>query len=974
MRSEQNRSIISRPLATALIVMASGLACSAATAAPVSKSKAKSDTLQGLQVRGQKAAAVKIDDLRGSSSFGSVTDSRGIETKYLFRNQLIVRSDNWDAVASRLGSIPGVVLGDEIGNHGDFRVISTPDVATAFKVQRALQGAEGVISAEVDSSIADTNRLDRLFAASSKRRAHAPLTGSYSHAQDAKGVIAIDDGSATQSIPSAQWHFVNDGSAAPVPGDWADHDNNIEESIYSGELLSGAGVNIGISSFINNVHLDTNHTKLVNPGVRTGGYRHDLSMIADLILTPDDPYLTRYAGVLAAERSALSPTPVASEIQGVAPGAGVATMFRGPTPLYESQAYEWMSQSIGIKVHQLTTEYDTPGAGYNESQLSEFVTDSFRNSYVFGRRGRGTINIFGTGVGFNLLPDPYSGAFGGSSHPWDGVATFQNSVAVSVTNGYGGVGPLYVGGQTHQYPIVNDRNALIINSVSEDGNVDSLGAVGPAIFASVYAGSTNEFWSTNQAVSGRGLLTIGENETASILMPSPAVGADIGSAGMSGSVVAGGIVALMLEANPTLLVRDIQHIFFQSIQESTKAPDKKWPHFEATRVYYFPDAPPTSPAFLRRSFWQANNGFYNNPNAVPPVINQTVRHSDQYGFGIVDAELAIQKAKTWSRLPQLVLLDSGLQGEVGQDGIGDPEDPRVPVAIADAIFGTPSVAPDISGIDGAVNMIPNTDLQQIRFCVRDNIRIESIVVELTISGEGSNDLYMTLTSPTGSRTILSLPTTLNTLSGQSTDALDDDELDLPFSSGDVNGTTYAYYQHPFLTYKHWGELSGGSWALDFADYGPDEANPVGVEPGDPAAMPPEPGGDMVVSLGEIGIPGSTVRGEKVVEAFRIKIYGTETGSDIFFGCDPAATSCPGDLNGDGFIDTADLILFLDWFQTGDVRSDVNQDGDLDFADLIFYRGIFVPGMCSTNQNGFVGGRPRPGANNPSDTNPPIRPI
>ncbi len=63
-------------------------------------------------------------------------------------------------------------------------------------------------------------------------------------------------------------------------------------------------------------------------------------------------------------------------------------------------------------------------------------------------------------------------------------------------------------------------------------------------------------------------------------------------------------------------------------------------------------------------------------------------------------------------------------------------------------------------------------------------------------------------------------------------------MDEPFNSGETNGTAYAYYQHPFLTHKHWGELSGGQWSISIDDYGVDEMNPEGAEPGDPMAMPP----------------------------------------------------------------------------------------------------------------------------------------
>ncbi len=132
---------------------------------------------------------------------------------------------------------------------------------------------------------------------------------------------------------------------------------------------------------------------------------------------------------------------------------------------------------------------------------------------------------------------------------------------------------------------------------------------------------------------------------------------------------------------------------------------------------------------------------------------------------------------------------------------------------------------------------------------------------------------------------------------------------------------------------------------------------------------------MEITLGDIGVPGSTIRSEKTVTAFRVRIYGTDISADPFFGCNPGETSCPGDLNADGMVDTADLLLFIQWYQLGDFRADMNFDGTIDFGDIIAFRGIFTPGPCNTGSDGnLIGGRPRPDTTNGSDTNPTTRPI
>ncbi|MBO6514833.1 MAG: S8 family serine peptidase, partial [Phycisphaerales bacterium] len=668
-----------------------------------------------------------------------------------------------------------------------------------------------------------------------------------------------------------------------------------------------------------------------------------------------------YAGIIAAERTA-DPT----DLHGVAPGAGVASLFRGPSRLRESQAYEWESQRLDIKVHELVSEYTTQGFSSDliPGGQNEFVFDSFKNSVKFGRGRKGTIHIFGSGFNVGLQPDPYNY---GTPYVWDVVSANPNLLGVSLTNGFltqtlGALGAapvdavrtsapvtleqFYITSQTHYYALANDRDSLIINTVGEDGNLDLFSPIGPGVFASVYAGTNNGVFSGNQAApngSGRGVLTIGPFGATNVEIPPPLL-AGVGG-NQSAAMTAAGIVALMLEANPNLTPRDIQHIFFRSIQESTKPGATKWPNYDFVnnRLYYTPFAPPS----VLRDFWQVNNGFYNNPDLVPPIVNQSIRHSDQYGFGIIDANAAIQMARTWNGAPPLIRLDSGLVGDLGLGGGGDDDDvpgiPFEPIAIADATFTDPDPEPDgaVPPVTGQSSLVVGPGLNQFRFCVRDNIQIENIVVELTVSGAGSNDLYVTLTSPTGTSSNLVLPTTSN-ISGM-TEGPGNDELE-GFTANTVNGTTYAYFQHPILTHKHWGELSGGYWTLDFYDFGPDVENPAGVPTGDDPAM--EPGADTVVNLGEIGVPGSTIREAKTVTALRIEIFGTDTNVLPFLGCDPFATSCPADLNADGRIDVVDLQLFLNWYQNGDIRADINSDGQLDFGDIQTYLGIFQPGFCT----------------------------
>lgn len=976
MRSEKTRSSLTRPLASAMILLACGLACSAANAEP----NAQAELIEGVQIQGRSVQAVRIDDAQAASSTGSVQLVSGIETPYYFTNKIVIQATDWDAINAVINARPDAQLGQWLGEKGRFRVIETPSVGTAFEVKRVLEGVDGVLSSEVDAGrvpqvgyVGTSSNARESILRSRLAAAPAKSKGYQNAANSGIGIKPYDPDSNPASIPASQWHFTN--AATP------DHDNNILESIFSTDMLTGAGVTIGYATTNNRRHLDVDHTELVDAG-RSGGYKLALSQAFDPVLDDDDTFLTGEAGIMIAERD--NPVTV-NDLQGVSPDASLLTIFRGPTPLLESQAYEWELNTVDIRVNEIAREYDFLDPNYNANYQNSFVTQSYKNSLRFGRGRKGTINVFGAGSGFNftfgvptnLLADPYTF----TSEPWDVFTGTTNTVGVSLTNAFL-TGPFYVGGHTSRFTLANEHNSLIIGRVSEDGNIGTFGAVGPGIFASFYAGSNNEFWSGAQGISGRGISTIvaGTQPPGSVAGEGPVGLLPAAGTAVIGNTteasIAAGVIALMLDENPQLKVRDIRHIFFESIQESMRADTAKWPNFDSARGYYSPGAGQTGFA----SFWQPNSALYNNanpPTTVPPtdpVVNQAIRHSDQYGFGVVDVNLAIQKAKSWTGVAPLILLDSGIVGDVQDPNRDAEDDARVPLVIEDATFSDadPEADGNVPVVTGASTLLPGLGVS-LSFCVRPNIKIESIVVELTIEGEGNNDLYIELVSPTATRSILSIPTTRN-LTGQTTDALNDDELDDGFFySGGFADTQYAFYQHPILTNKHWGEFSGGTWSLTFQDFGPDTDNPEGAEPGDDLAT--EPGADMVVDLGEIGIPGSSIRSAKTVQAFRVKIYGTDIGEPTFLGCNAAFTSCPGDLNGDGIINVADLQMFINWYQNGDSRGDVNNDGQLDFADVQFYLSIFDVGYCvSSGSPPLIGGRPIPGGPDASDTNPTTRPF
>lgn len=390
--------------------------------------------------------------------------------------------------------------------------------------------------------------------------------------------------------------------------------------------------------------------------------------------------------------------------------------------------------------------------------------------------------------------------------------------------------------------------------------------------------------------------------------------------------IVSGVIALMLEANPDLSIRDIQHIFQQ-----TSVPI----NFDPVATYWtnlvgYGQADPDDPNIQNPTFWQVNSG--------------DVLHSDQYGFGVVDAEAAVAAASTWGTLPKLFALDSGTIEQSVEvpdatfeelGNIGTDEEPKILFQMVPGDIVT------------AARELPNGSVTGLA-CVRENYMVETVEITLTISGAGAGDLFLVLESPRGSVSPIAIP-----------------RAD---SSGVV--TNQAYQEFKFTTYKHWGEISGGTWNLYLQDFRPDEETPEGTLPSDD-----DPGEENVTLLGPLGMPGAAFfeHSAKTLTSFKIVIYGTQTGIPPTLSCPAILTSCPGDLNGDGVVNTADMQLFFQWYLDGDLAADVNNDGVLNFADILFYRSIWVPGYCNGGGGGGPGGRPiSPPAVNPND--PTVRPI
>ncbi|XP_068609494.1 proprotein convertase subtilisin/kexin type 5 [Brachionichthys hirsutus] len=187
------------------------------------------------------------------------------------------------------------------------------------------------------------------------------------------------------------------------------------------------------------------------------------------------------------------------------------------------------------------------------------------------------------------------------------------------------------------------------------------------------------------------------------------------------SSVAAGVIALMLEANPFLTWRDVQHILVRTSQaRHLSAPD-----------------------------WRVNGAGH--------------KVSHLYGFGLLNAESAVQEAERWKRVPSQHACAAGASTHLRRT--------IHPGSTLTSVFQSAGCS--------------DKHLQHVAY-------VEHVVVLVTIAHSRRGDLSITLTSPSGTVSQL----------------LDNRPLD---------DSTEGFQNWEFMSTHFWGEKAAGKWTLKIQD-------------------------------------------------------------------------------------------------------------------------------------------------------------
>lgn len=327
-------------------------------------------------------------------------------------------------------------------------------------------------------------------------------------------------------------------------------------------------------------------------------------------------------------------------------------------------------------------------------------------------------------------PDGYPSELGASSSLMD------EAMETAARTGRGGLGTISVwaagngrsyGDQGNKDGYSNNIHGIAVGAVSNKGVLLPYSETGSHLCVSAPSGSSVRGITTTDLKgvagynNGLDLKNLYEVDYTN----------DFNGTSASAPIVSG-VVALMLQANPNLNWRDVKEILLRS---STKiSPTDK--------------------------LWVQRDGGGDFPS-LPPI-----KHSPYYGGGLINARAAVEMARTWTSLGEMVSAtvsktppqsQSNTPGTRGTTIIIEP-DPKKIVTRLDMDFSTSTA-----------------------------IRVEHVAVEFNASHARRGDLTIQLVSPSG---------TVSTLAGQS-------RYDV---GADYTGWT-------FTSVRHWGESSRGVWSV-----------------------------------------------------------------------------------------------------------------------------------------------------------------
>jgi len=631
----------------------------------------------------------------------------------------------------------------------------------------------------------------------------------------------ISLGSIKNAIPndpllSDQWNLINFGQQVGGPGfqfirGVPGEDINVRDAWELG--VTGAGVKIGIVD--DGVLLD--HPDLVD------NIRADLAI--DIIGGGDggpatgDAHGTAVAGIAAGVgNNGIGITGVAYEadivpIRLLAGNAGAGSTVNdaqiAQVLLYQFQEIDVYNNSWGIVGATPRTIVD----------FGPLSLTALRNSVFFGRGGLGAIHVWAAG----------NDGGAATSSQYDGLVNSRYTIGVTAVD-HDGV-PANVDGTTTTYPEGGANILIAAPSASSSLTIIRDTNLGSGITTTDLPG--DDGYNTGPDAIGLEIdndFLFDENIEGQLLDYTSRFGGTSAAAPL-----VSGTIALMLQANPTLTYRDVQHILVRTARQSVPE-DIAW----ITNVREF-QLDPLSPLVDPASAWPGAPTYLIDrlpdqfTNGAGFTVNQGIgSYGDAgLGHGVIDASAAVRMAMNWETVgPQQSELtwttDNVVTGrvwgrEISNDATGQilipggmTGDGGPPKEFGDYYnqFGEDNPFTDDMGVpidDPPVNdRDPSAFFGQpgISIVGMPSMAVEWVEVQIDFTGVAPNDLdflRITLVSPDGTNSELSV---FGTPVANGTDHFDG----LPTfgdAAGDVGTNTLI-----LSTNRNWGERTEAKPRVD----------------------------------------------------------------------------------------------------------------------------------------------------------------
>lgn len=620
-----------------------------------------------------------------------------------------------------------------------------------------------------------------------------------------------------------QWHLINTGDVVTNPDDiteWGTWGEDIRvEPVW--DEFTGEGVVIAIvDDALQRLHPDL--APNYDPAVSTDFAGLDGDPSPNLLA---DFHGTAVGGIAAGAGNN------GEGITGVAFNAtigGIRLISRiGLTDFDVFSALSHLNDQIDI----YNNSFGPPDAVRNADPFGPLATDAILRSATTGRNGLGNVHIVAAGNGAG------SPIFDSSN--FDGFA--------------------------------NSRYSIAVGAIGHDGVATAYSEAGPNVFVVAPSGTHTIATPGTNFSRGSGIVTtdlMGNNgyNVSGVSFPDDALGRDFlpdtnyttRFNGTSASApIVSGVVALMLEANPNLTYRDVEHILARSARQNN--PEDVWwqTNFDTMTVDPLPPpwdfglggpTSPYDPLFPGSALPEPAPRIANSQGIIPRFTNSagfTVHDNPltdtnyAYGHGAVDARLAVELAKNWQTVPIEASIELPRIITAGDSGVinGSFEIPDTNITVPGGIGGEPFGDCDTEAFydlwwngpddpdDDPPDPMPINCRAPFEIAVfpPDTLAVEHVEVELgfrDLPPEVSDNLRITLISPEG------------THSDMVTWA--PDPLTRPaWNVADADGEPLTNFTWRFTSARHWGERTGTDlvdefgfqppWRIVFSNWVGDEA-------------------------------------------------------------------------------------------------------------------------------------------------------